>query len=537
MHYYLKVKLIFLLIVLNFLGPFAFAKSCYIFISRSPIHAASRTEFIAEYASKIFQNVAGNNSWIQAALVEKRKGLYIEITVSELKKLNDEIIKHKDLVTALVNLKKEYDLKFLRAIKGFESAEMYSDYKTIRLFIPFDQDQTLEAIESIYQKVQQAFHDAETSFRQHVQDHDLIRKDDLTTQWFHLGFADSADLATYAARSAKALNKMALNLFDPTELARLEKDRIELLVLFDQLSSNHWHDYLFNADKSSFSLLTIEIYRKNKSLKKFVAAVKDQFGYEISEFSAQKIIAFLTRIDIFSPSLVVTERTSVAIEVAQYGAFSLDFIGLGAKNLLATVNAVLKSHSTADLFLNVRSNELEVTRQFNADKQIVLTIVQNFFNFTGDLNELIRFSGDEGIILPNRQIELEDLILLQKKLLDHFGISQLRVTFMKADSRGRIDTELVSLAESIEKALRKNLVAKLEPALLNATQFNIWILDPTINGTRYVVLTLYSRVSHSINQRAALRSAFNNAVVSISNSTPNTNLLPLPDIFGELPKN
>lgn len=537
MHYDIKVKLIFFLIVLNSFGTLASAKSCLNFLSRSPIHAASRTEFIEEYAPKVFQSAAGNYRWVQAALVEKRKGLYIEITVSELKKLNDEIIKNKDLVTALVNLKKEYDLKFLQAIKGFENAEMYSDYKTIRWFIPLDQDLTIEALDRIYQNVHHAFTDAQTRFRQHVEDHDLIRKDDLKTQWFHLGFADSADLASYAARSAKALNQMTLNLFDPTEVARLEKERIELITLFKQLSSNHWHDYLFNADRSSFSLLTIEIYRKNRSLKTFVAAVKAQFGYEISEFSAQKIIDFLTRIDIYSPSLVVTERTSVAIEVAQYGAFSLDFIGLGAKNLLATINAVLQSRSIADLFLNVRSNELDVTRQFNTDKQIVSNIVQNFFNFTGDLKDLIRFSGDEGIILPNREIEVEDLIQLQKKLLDHFGMSQLRVTYMKADSRGRIDTELVSLAESIEKALRKNLVAKLEPALLNATQFNIWILDPAKDGTRQVVLTLYSRVSHSKNQRAALRSAFNAAVSSVTNSTPSTKLLPLSDIFGELPKN
>jgi hypothetical protein len=82
---------------------------------RSSSRQIARQDLIQNYAERNLRSTADNQAWIDAAYSEGRQGLYVEITASLLKQLNDEIIRNKDLVTAIVNLRKEIDVENLGA--------------------------------------------------------------------------------------------------------------------------------------------------------------------------------------------------------------------------------------------------------------------------------------------------------------------------------------------------------------------------------------------------------------------------------------
>ncbi len=496
---------------------------------RTVFNQENRQQLIQDYAEKEFRTLEENKRWISAAQ-ESREGLYVEFTVSELKNLNDEIIQNKDLVTALVNLKKEFDLAVLDKLTGqIEGVETYSDYKTVRQFIPV----TGEAANILAARLEREFSDLEKVFKERLLADGLVRRSDLDSNWFQMGLARTADLSSIAARQAKGQNGLSSNLLKPENLARLETDRVSVVKDYLELKNNKFIDYLFgDRPEEGMALKAVEIYRKNRTPESFAYAVMENFGYELSIYRASKVVSFFEKVDLFSPSLMIAERTSVTVGEVQYGAFSLDFVGLGAKNLLATIEGVVSSTSVDDLIVKVRDNEQAVTKEFDHQKENIERIAREYFS---EESVIIKFSGDEGVIVPPRVIEISDVMALQKLFLDFFGISQLRMTYVRSDQNQRLETDIVSFAESIEKGLKKKLTPLIAPDILGQVQFNIWVNGVSLTGVRTVELMLYSTVPHSENQRVAIREAFRGLITEMNADDSELHIKAGSNVYGELP--
>lgn len=516
------------------------ASSCRGFLQdravRVSLNQNNRAELIERYGDVSFKTPEENRRWIRVAMEEKKAGLYVEFTVSELKNLNDEIIKNKDLVTALVNLKKEFDLDLLSEIsEGREGVETYSDYKTVRQFIPLKgRDQ-----EAVVLKLEEGFVRVEEAYRNRVMEDGLVRRGDLDSNWFQMGLGRTADLASIAARKAKDLNLRSLNFLNSENLALMNKDRETVLSEYQILRADPIIDYLFGyARGSGFTLDAVAIYRKNRSAESFLGAVREKFGRELSLARAQRVVDFFEKVDLFSPSLVIAERTSVTVEDVGAGAFSLDFVGLGAKNLLATVEGVLSSRSVEDLILKVRENESVVTEEFERQKESIRAVVIEYFeknsgNEVSGQTPLVKFSGDEGVIVPYREVFVEDVMNIQKLFLDLFGVSQMRTTYVRAKD-GRLETDMVSFAESVEKGLKKKLTSLIPSRTLSQTQFGIWV-NLELWGIRTVELMLYSSVTHSKVQKNIIRDAFRDLIVEMSTADTDLNVQPGIQVYGQLP--
>ncbi len=508
-------------------------ESSHIFI-RTVFNQDNRADLIRDYAERTFRTLEENRRWIEASIKEQREGLYVEFTASELKSLNDVVIQNKDLVTALVNLRKESDLRLLSEITStIEGVETYSDYKTVRQFIPV----TGEAAKVLASKLERGFADLEVAFRERLVEEGLVRSGDLDSNWFQMGLGGTAGLASIAARKAKDLDLLSSNFLIAENLVRVERDRESVVEDYLELRKDRFIDYLFGGRSvDGFSLKTVEIYRKNRDAESFSRAVMENFGYELSVYRAAKVVSFFEKVDLFSPSLVIAGRTSVTVNEVEHGAFSLDFVGLGAKNLLATVEGVLASKSVGDLIVKVRANEELVTAEFNNQKENLERIAREYFSETRGEDLVVKFSGDEGIIVPSRIIEVRDVMALQKLFLDFFGVSQLRMTYVRVGADRRLETDLVSFAEAVEKGLKKKLTSLIAPDILSQVQFNIWVNNASPSGVRTVELMLYSTVAHSENQRVAIRGAFKDLIGEMSVEHADLNLQAGSNVYGELPR-
>jgi hypothetical protein len=121
-----------------------------------------------------------------------------------------------------------------------EGVEIYSDFKTVRIFVPASPAQQHE----LSAQFQRAFVAAETEFQSRMRSLGVVRGSDLSQLWFQMGVATSADLASYAARKAKVAQLLSLELItaegrqglnDDLELARVMYRGIRQFSLWDYL--------------------------------------------------------------------------------------------------------------------------------------------------------------------------------------------------------------------------------------------------------------------------------------------------------------
>ena len=518
------------------LSPLTYANQCHSLLGAPQIHNQKQS-FIAQYAEKVFRTIEQNSAWIRKAFSSKAKGLYIEITASELKAMNDSIIKDKDLVTAIVNFNKLVNFDFLSSLeKQNDDSESYSDFKTIRFFLPVTQK--AEQAE-LAKEIQDEFIKIDEAFNKKLIEKGILKGSDLKTQFFHIGIATTADLSSLAARKAKQKKQKSYLLFKEN-FSEIEKDRTDIINSFKEIQNDSKMNFAFENNK--MRLKVIELFRKNKEPHLFREAIRENLHMNISENQALKITDLLEKVDTYSPSLLISERTSVAIDSAPFGAYSIDFVGLGAKNLLSTLAGVLESSSALDLTQKIREKEQEITEDFQDQKQMITDVVDQFFRKKSSPKERaaykeqfadIRFSGDEGIIVPPIEMTLSESLELQKLLFGVFNYSGLRMTFLHPNANNKIDTNVVSTAENIEKALRKRAVGIIGLEILEQMQFNIFV--PTSKGEpKTAYLNIYTPVALTDAQILYVKTHFKDLVLEANQNKKEAQaeLIPGVDVFG-----
>lgn len=208
---------------------------------RNPHNQVTRRRLVIDYAERIFATIRQNRRWKKKAYKERAIGTYLDMSANWLKQLNDKIIKNKDLVTALINLKKEMDLRHLESILALPGVELYSDFKSLRVFLP----EEARDRDGLIAEVEQAFARSEEEFHQHLLSEGLVRRRDLELRWFSMGIAGTADEAAFAVRQARLDDVMVFDLFRPENRQKMHKAFAEAKSLYEELlfslrSLNAW---------------------------------------------------------------------------------------------------------------------------------------------------------------------------------------------------------------------------------------------------------------------------------------------------------
>ena len=467
-----------------------------------------RQDFIAEFADLIFADEAQNQAWIDDALnAPTGTDLHVIIENAWMKKLNDKVFKNKDLVTALTNYHKQLFLEELNRRAPQLKLRPYQDFKSTRLTFAGTHQNSTTA-------VNEAFVQANARFYGSARLKSILRAEDMTEVWFRLGAGHSESEAALAARDARDNGGNAnLSFFwDPRVSARLEAKLASFKDLHTQLVERLRGTGLLDSKRGQPSLhLDIFVASRRATRTNFLVTLSQLFPNEqLDQKTAELILKYTEIADEFSPSVLVAKRELLSIHDAPFGAISLDFIGLGAENLRATVQALIRAKDLATAVRLTRINERAVTKAFEKRKELVRAVFTD--HFLGLVN--IRFSGDDGVIIPGRAIEFREQLYLVQKLSLIMPRPYFRMVVIDSEGAAFVDSsQLITHGESVEKTMRPILSATLGNETLSELSIDTFM--PDTGHFRKVYLVLGAKKKLNWAQRKIIRDAFEKAVKTV----------------------
>ncbi|MGZ3722481.1 MAG: hypothetical protein ACXVA9_06105 [Bdellovibrionales bacterium] len=427
-----------------------------------------RESFVPKFAEKVYASDQENQKWIDVALSAARR-IHVVAENSRLKELNDKIFKNKDLVTALTNFQKELFIEELRKRLPGLAYEFYSDFKSIRLAIaePVSAED-YATLETVFTEANRRFYASPVLTQ-------ITRGMDMSRPWFHMGVGQSADQAALAARYARIDGgaKQIRYYWEPA----VKKNLLEKLEIVRALHLELLEE-LHGTGLAGTTGLALDVFAEARkaTLAEGLGANLSQMslGAPVSLATAEKILKYLQATDEFSPNMLVAKRETLTIHDAPYGAISLDFIGLGAENLKSTVKALIESSDLEDAVRRTRAEERLVTKLFEQRKTLVRAAVDHFFD--GQVTS--RFSGDDGVIIPQREFLWSDQLFLIQKLSSLMPRPFFRMAVVNKEAAASANSsQIITHAESVEKKLRTLMLKQFGASLLNEMNFSVAIFD------------------------------------------------------------
>jgi len=466
----------------------------------------ARQEFIRRYAEKIYAGETQNQAWIDDALNQTdRRDIHVLVENAWIKKLNDQVFKNKDLVTALTNYHKELFLEELANHPLPVKLDPYQDFKSTRLTLsPVAGPAALPQLEQLFKNTNERF-SASPVLRE------ILRDEDRAASWFRMGIGRNEAEAALAARHAREhVEAKGFSYFwDSAVQTSFAKKLSEVQAMHVQIIAQLRHSPLVEVNREDPALkLDVFAAARKSSKQEFLAVLRQLFPSAIlSQDTAELILRYTQLGDEFSPSVLVAKRELLTVHNAPFGAMSIDFIGLGAENLRGTLSALVSARDLNDAVFRTRQKEREVTRLFDQRKAMVEKTIRD--HFAGQVR--LRFSGDDGIIVPERELTLRDQLFLIQKLSRLLPQPFFRMAVISADGAADADSsQLMTHGESIEKVLRQMILRDLGAA--RANQISLQVFIPDTGARRKVFLIMGAKGLLNETEKKTLRNAFPGAV-------------------------
>lgn len=460
-----------------------------------------RVNFTSRYADGIYATEAQNQNYMDLVAVDAPREHWV-MDVAVLKSLNRDT-NDKAFPTALVNYHKELLLEEIGARAPALRFALYSDFKSIRLATAGPV--TLADRTSF----ENAFLAANRRFFKSPVVTKIVRSEDLQKPWFALGVASHADSAALAARVARTFAQNQIAYFDEPQVQELLRQKLtRVKSQHMELLKRLRHLRLINGGQ-----LKLEVFaeaRKTKHPETLAAALRQISGFAIDLETAQLLVDYIENVDTFSPNMLIAKRELLTIHEAPYGAISLDFIGLGAENLQATAKALVAASDVGDAVRRTREEEDVVTARFNTRKAWVEKAAREFF--AGRVS--VRFSGDDGVIIPGEEFPLRRQMEFIQVLAALSPKPFFRMAIIGADgATSPVSSELLTHSESVEKTMRQMLLNQLGPSLSSELHFGV--MTPDHGEERKIFLLIGSKRKLSYSEAERVKEIFVVAVKSV----------------------
>lgn len=482
--------------------------------------AMTSREFTQKYLQYSPTTKEQNLKWIALADGTPKNTKFFDVENSVMKNLNDTL-KDKNLVTSLTNFHKDIlqtktEKLFAELKKQYPDLELvaYSDFKASRFAFKGQGPPDLEA------RLAQILKETNQEFSDYVTKSKIVKASDHPEDWFRAGFGDTADQATLASRFSRQSSENSLQSYSSNEMKSTLTVKVhEVESLRTQLQSELGKTSLLEGagTKKTLSSDAIDILRKNgDDLAKSQADLKNRFGLsEISTGSIQKMQSYVKSVDEFSPGIHIAQRELSHLDDAAFGGLSADMTGMGAKNLNATAKALSESKSLDEALVQTRKSEKEITAQFNKQKDTFQDVVKDVL---GKDRVKTVCSGDDCTAVPKQALSDREKEKILQKLTDAGYSSEFRLAFIPekvVDTAAR--SQLAVHGESIEKALRKNLADKMEPAKLKGLVFGVDMKTTTLNEGGVKLMTASSsQVKLTASEQKLISESFKKAVEQIN---------------------
>ena len=401
-----------------------------------------------------------NRSWIRAARQSSAQ-LYFDVENAALKRLNDTL-GDKNIVTALTNLHKHvlFDemQTLLQKYPGLK-VEQYSDFKSARFAFNFPGGKVPADFQAelnlVMNKVNQRF-DAEVAKIEWL---DLSEKN--PHQWFKAGLGQTADQAGLATRQARSADRSgAIKSFAEVSgvLAQKRSGIESTRVLMEKTFVGDSAKLLTSA-ANGIKVPSLEVFEllrkaKGKSDAELAELIKKRFNVPLSAEQASTLSKYASEVDQFSPGLWLEDRVVANLDEAEFGGFSADFKGMGARNLQQV--ALDLAHPGDDLAASVarlRAGEAQVTAGFDQAKSSYQQLIARELKAMG-VEVINKCSGDDCVSLPAKTLTRAQ----EQKVLDSIartgGADGYRLSFIPPGIKASDRTNLAVHGELIEKEVR-----------------------------------------------------------------------------------
>lgn len=430
---------------------------------------------IGERHNREFLTLARNNK------IPPGSAVFFDVENAVLKELNDSVIKDKDVVTAFTNLHKELVWAAVRKDPLLQRNLLaeYSDFKSLRMaFRGGDPSLTARLSEMIAQVNREfearvlRYPDAE---RWAAQARGLAKR---PAHWHLAGTGGTVDEAGLAGRHARTVTpqtgESSLQVFDHVKGSLQQKfDEAEELrkIVELQLATVPGMLTPTASRKAVLSREAIDVLRHvsptEPSLPAWVTKaakdLKDRFGHEFTRHEIMVMRNYLSAVDSFSPGLLQEKRTVIDLAEAAHGVLSIDFKGLGAKNLEESMKALVAGEDKPirEVLRGLREGEIRATEALNLAKNRVSDVTQSL---PEPKRGKMLFSVDDGIFMPSAPLEQKEKKQLLRALAEKGDGAQYRVTFLPSHWHGgtqaipnELRSEFIVRAEGLEKKIRKAL--------------------------------------------------------------------------------
>lgn len=468
------------------------------------------------FAQLAEEHSAQNRAFLELAEAANRGAptkakLFFDVENAVLKDLNDKVVKDKELVTALTNVHKDVLWNFIDADPLLHShlVGRYSDFKSVRL--AFD-----SADPAISQRLKEKLSAVSLRYRNYLADVAVkqgweergrgLARD--PQNWFHGGTGATPDMAGLSAKCSRSR-------LGPAGYAML-RDFGECLPLLERAARQvrgyqGWAEkrfkgvegFLVNDGQGRMVLSAEAIEALKKAAPQAEGAealftaiqetVRARFGVDISPKEARALSDYLTRADQFSPGLMQAERVNVDMGKKAVGVVSVDFKGQNARNIEETMKALSRTQGQplAERVKAVRAGEEKATAQLDAQKARLQRVFDRLFpGLKGE------FTGDDGtgFFTTRMPTAAEEEKIAKIWVEEGGGVADIRLTFQDfryGDTKQPIPvgarSNMVVVAEGLEKDLRKELIHSVPRETLNGLQISVSLKNREAGGSSAVI--------------------------------------------------
>lgn len=483
-------------------------EDCTDLLNRKAYRLQIQESVTKKYEAMEFTTAQQNRQWIDHAKSgSQTRELFVEETFSRLKEFNDTVIGDRRRVTALKKLRTEIGFQMTQENPPDFDAKDYVDFKTRRQSGPFPGEAAVRTIVQNFVRANERFRNSSVLTQ-------ILREQDLKgPPLFQMGLGESADEASIAARWAKVHggpNQVAY-FADPELQADLGRKMERVKELYNQFEERYSQTEIFENDGRGGRMIKLEA---------FIAARKAQTPQGLRKLlrlyfpnlpNMEEAVGYLWRMsklaDEFSPSIYVAEPETLSIDEAPFGTISFDFIGLGAENLEATLNALLKAENLTDAVKLARAGEQTVTSVFNQRKAFIRRTMNEHFGS----NVTVRFSGDDAVVIPTRLVTTDDQVTLLRKLSAYVHRPFFRMGLVHPSGQASRSMQLITQTDGVEKEFRKMIIDDLGLAFANNMGVEVMAIESTVATNFFLKLSLKSRISPT--DKSVIENNFERAVL------------------------
>lgn len=424
----------------------------------------SEDRVVKEYGTRKITSTNENQNYAALARVqEKRPGLvFVDSQNGLLKWLNDNV-KSKPLIDAfsnrhsqLINIALE---TYTRRNPGFR-LNVYSDYKGIRYGVQGPVGKETKLAEDLKKIID----DVDARFMRELKDGDYpsFNGKAVDEPWFSTGIARTADEANVQARFPPGTSWEKIDeTFKSTESIRetLQR-RFGDTTLMRAISGN--------PSKKVLQTEVFEILRKNSDDALAAKILNHRNGTHLRPEDIALLRQYKDEVNLFAPGLLINDRVLHEFKDAVHGGITVDFAGVGAKNIEATAEGLAMGSTLQTAVAATRRMEMRVTTGLDALKANSERAVNAVLAKHG-LKGRVTVSGDDMVVIPDGELSPQvRQELVQALAKADQSPADMRVSFFSRGIRRTDDRATIAAeGEGIEKLLRARLEFLFSRAELN----------------------------------------------------------------------